>query len=234
MDSVRGSGVVKFHCVDDGRKDSVGDWSELRYLPPSLAQLPPHCLTVRLNSVQHPHTEAVNIIYLGERKGDRHHHHHQHNLNIVECCILYPGYPLVELIGVEVDSNSSEETQPANCRSTPLVVGQKETLLVVHVVSPREVYLVKEIEEFYNFLLEVNKKAERLEYKALFRPEVGSLVFVQGSDDIWYRGEVLSVDGETFKFFGVDFGFTETASLTRARDIQKDHMKEAKYFGKNY
>ena len=104
---------------------------------------------------------------------------------------------------------------------------------MVHVVSPSEVYMVKELDDFYDFLLEVNKKAERLEYEALFRPEVGSLVFVQGSDDIWYRGEVLSVHGETIKFFGVDFGFTETATLTRARDIPKEYMKEANYFGKN-
>ena len=141
----------------------------------------------------------------------------------------------MELVAVH-SSNSSEEreTQPANWRSTPLDVGQKETLLVVHVVSPREVYLVKKIDDFYNFVLEVNKRAERLKYEALFRPSVGSLVFVQGSDDIWYRAEVLSLDGETFEFFGVDFGFTETARLTRARDIPQDYIKEAKYFGKKY
>ena len=62
----------------------------------------------------------------------------------------------------DVESSSSEDTKPANCRSTPLVVGQNETLLVVHVVSPREVYLVKQVDDFYNFLLEVNKTAERL------------------------------------------------------------------------
>ena len=67
----------------------------------------------------------------------------------------------------------------------------------------------------------------------LFRPELGSLVFFQGSDDIWYRGEVLSADGEAFKFFGVDFGFTETVSLTRVREIQQEYMKEANFFGKN-
>ena len=141
----------------------------------------------------------------------------------------------MELVAVH-SSNSSEEreTQPANWRSTPLDVGQKETLLVVHVVSPREVYLVKKIDDFYNFVMEVNKRAERLKYEALFRPSVGSLVFVQGSDDIWYRAEVLSLDGETFEFFGVDFGFTETARLTRARDIPQDYIKEAKYFGKKY
>ena len=143
----------------------------------------------------------------------------------------------MELVAVH-SSNSSEEreTQPANWRSTPLDVGQNETLLVVHVVSPREVYLVKKIDDFYNFVLEVNKRAERLKYEALFRPSVGSLVFVQGSDDIWYRAEVLSLDGgsETFEFFGVDFGFTETARLTRARDIPQDYIKEAKYFGKKY
>ena len=148
--------------------------------------------------------------------------------------MLNVGYPLVELVGVESNSSEKMETQPANIRSTPLVVGQNETLLVVHVVSSREFYLVKEVDDFYNFLMEVNKKAERMESDALFRPEVGSLVLVQGSDDIWYRGEVLSADGgEAFKFFGVDFGFTETVSLTRVREIQQECMKEANYFGKN-
>ena len=57
-------------------------------------------------------------------------------------------------------------------------------------------------------------------------------MIVQGSDDIWYRGEVLSIDGETFQFFGVDFGFTETVSLTRAREIPEEYLKKANYFGK--
>ena len=140
------------------------------------------------------------------------------------------GYPLVEL--GEVESSYSEDIKPANLKSTPLVVGQNETLLIVDVVSPVEGYFVKEKEDFYNFVLEVNKKAERLEYDVHFRPELGSLVFVQASDNIWYRGEVLSLEVETFKFFGVDFGFTETANLSRARNIQQVDMKETKYFGK--
>ena len=136
----------------------------------------------------------------------------------------------MELVGVE--SNSSEDPKPANSRSNPLVVGQNETLQVVHVVSSREFYVVKELDEFYNFILEVNKKAEQAEYQAHFRPEAGSLVFVQASDDIWYRGEVLSVDGDTFEYFSVDFGFTETANLRRTRDIRQSSIKETNYFGK--
>ena len=136
----------------------------------------------------------------------------------------------MELVGVE--SNSSEDTKPANSRSNPLVVGQNETLQVVHVVSSREFYVVKQLDEFYNFILEVNKKAEQAENEAHFRPEVGSLVFVQASDEIWYRGEVLSVDGDTFKYFGVDFGFTETANFRKARYIRQRRIKEANYFGK--
>ena len=132
----------------------------------------------------------------------------------------------------EVESSYSEDIKPTNLKSTPLVVGQNETLLIVDVVSPVEGYFVKEKEDFYNFVLEVNKKAERLEYDVHFRPELGSLVFVQASDNIWYRGEVLSLEGETFKFFGVDFGFTETANFSRARNIQQVDMKETKYFGK--
>ena len=111
-------------------------------------------------------------------------------------------------------------------------MGQNETLQVVHVVSSREFYVVKELDDFYNFILQVNKKAEQLQYEAHFRPEVGSLVFVQASDEIWYRGEVLSVDGDTFKYSGVDFSFTETADLRRARDIRQKCLQEASYFGK--
>ena len=70
VDSVRDSGEVKFHDVDNGSQDSIDHWSQLRYLSPSLVQLPPHCLTVRLNSVPPSNTETVKIIYLGDRKGE--------------------------------------------------------------------------------------------------------------------------------------------------------------------
>ena len=70
MDSVRDSGSVKFHGVDDGSQESVHHWSLLRHLPPGLLQQPPHSLVVRLNSPRQPRTEAVKIISLGERKGD--------------------------------------------------------------------------------------------------------------------------------------------------------------------
>ena len=70
MDSVRDSGGVEFHGVDDGSQAIVDHWSQLRHFPPGLLEQPPHCLIARLNSPQQPRTKAVQIIYLGDRKGD--------------------------------------------------------------------------------------------------------------------------------------------------------------------
>jgi len=103
VDSVRESGPVKCHGVDDGSRET-GDWRDLRYLPSSLLQVPAQCIAVRLSGVPPPGTEAVQIIYLADKRG----------------------YPLVELIGLSsnVMSDSQDKTGGYLCEENN---NQKET-----------------------------------------------------------------------------------------------------------
>jgi len=241
IDTVGESGL-KFHGVDDGTrvKLDLDDWKTLRYLPSSLLQLAPHCVTVRLNSPPPPETETVKIIYLADKKG----------------------YPVVELIGVssdilsqtsesnktiddlevetkESDNNSNKQkefTNPesqvvsTNSKVTRLEVGDTIKLRVTHVVSPREVYFIKDKEKFYQLCLKINQKAQALIPSPTdFTPEVGSLVFAKAKDKIWYRAEVLSIDGPRFTYYAVDFGFIDNADLDEAREIPDDSFKTTNY-----
>ena len=85
------------------------------------------------------------------------------------------------------EENTDSECKEANSRARALRIGGSEFLLVTHVVSPREFYFIKERDEFYNFCKKLNEKAEKLNFPAEFSGEVGSLVFVSASDNIWYR-----------------------------------------------
>ena len=116
------------------------------------------------------------------------------------------GYPLVEMKRassetsetasdqIEVEDHDRNNNEPkcsvkpfsANSRATALVVGTTEKLYVTHVVSPIEIYCVKDKEKFYKFYKKIGKKAEGLSPN-WFIPVSRALVFVQGSDGIWYR-----------------------------------------------
>ena len=105
MDSVRDSGVVQFHGVDDGTRVKVSDWRQLRYISAGLTSLPPHCVTVKLGRAPPPETELVKIHYLGSREG-----------SIPSSCLsvtvifTFPGYPFVQLTDITSDVLSEETT----------------------------------------------------------------------------------------------------------------------------
>ena len=98
-----------------------------------------------------------------------------------------------DLIEIEEEDCNNNNSKPrdlkplsSNSRATPLLVGTTETLHVVHLVSPSEIYFVKERYKFCKFCKDVERKAEALP-PTRFVPEVGTVVFVKGSDKLWYR-----------------------------------------------
>ena len=106
MDSVRDSGVVQFHGVDDGTRVKLDDWRKLRYISAGLTKLPPHSVMVKLESPEAPETELVKIQYLGIREG-----------SIPSPCLssnvifTFPGYPLVQLTNISSEVLSEETSQ---------------------------------------------------------------------------------------------------------------------------
>ena len=138
-----------------------------------------------------------------------------------------------------VETITTEEAGPINDKSKNLVfdIGETLRLKVTHVESPKEVYFMKssDKESFSEFHKQIGKEAERLEFQADFSPEVGSLVFVKASDNQWYRGEILPMEGSSrVRFYAVEFGFTEVAQRKRVRDIPATlgTFRTRQYFGK--
>ena len=173
-----------------------------------------------------------------------------------------PGYPVVELTTASSDvlteaeeagsenSGSDQENNvleatitekvgPAVTDSRDLVlnIGETHRLKVIHVESPKEVYFMKssDKESFFEFHKQIGKEAERLEFQADFSPEVGSLVFVKSSDNQWYRGKILPMEGfSRVRFYAVEFGFTEVVRRRRVRGIPATlgTFQTRQYFGK--
>ena len=70
MDSVRSSGVVQIHGVDDGTRVKVEDWRELRYASAGMMKSRPRAVMVRLQRPERsPQTGEVSVKYLGDRGG---------------------------------------------------------------------------------------------------------------------------------------------------------------------
>ena len=87
----------------------------------------------------------------------------------------------------EKEKERDPKRSSANSKATALGIGRSEQVHVTHLVSPAEIYVVKERDKFYNFCTNLNKKAESLPSPIEFSAEVGSVVLVQASDKIWYR-----------------------------------------------
>ena len=148
---------------------------------------------------------------------------------------------MVELTSISQDVLSEAdkaEVVPVtdNSRALGLVIGKTQRLKVIHVESPREVYFLKssDKESFCQFYEQISKEAESLEFQPDFSPGVGSLMFVKASDNDWYRGEVLSIEGpDHLRFYAVDYGFTELVEKKRVREIpgSLSSFKTQHYFG---
>ena len=123
-----------------------------------------------------------------------------------------------------------------NSRASSLVVGETQRMKVLHVESPREVFFMKssDKESFSALHGQITKEAESSDFQPDFCPRVGSLVLVKASDNHWYRGEVISIEGPAhLRFYAVDFGFTELVKKKRVREIQGSLriLKTRHYFG---
>ena len=88
---------------------------------------------------------------------------------------------------IEKEKKSDPKRSSANSEAAALHIGLSERVHVTHLVSPAEIYVVKERDKFYKFCAKLNKKAESLPSPTEFSAEVGSVLLVQASDTIWYR-----------------------------------------------
>ena len=138
-----------------------------------------------------------------------------------------------------LEATITEKVEPDTYNSMDLVlnIGETHRLKVTHVESPKEVYFMKssDKESFSEFQKQIGKEAESLEFQADFSPEVGSLVFVKASDNQWYRGKILPMEGSSdVRFYAVEFGFTEVVRRRRVRGIPATlgTFLSRQYFGK--
>ena len=139
-----------------------------------------------------------------------------------------------------VETITTEEAGPINDKSKNLVfdIGETLRLKVTHVESPKEVYFMKssDKESFSEFHDQIRKEVKSLKFQADFSHEVGSLVLVRASDNHWYRGKILAIEGSSdLRFNAVDFGFTEVVQRRRVREIPAtlSTLQTQHYFGKH-
>ena len=137
-----------------------------------------------------------------------------------------------------LEATITEEVIPDNDNSKALglVIGETQRLVVTHVESPREVYFMKrsDKENLAEFYEQISKAAESLEFQADFSPQVGSMVLVKASDNNWYRGEILSIEGALhLRCYAGDFGFTTVVGRKRVREIPPSltSVRTRHYFG---
>merc|ERR1719334_2161737 len=121
---------------------------------------------------------------------------------------------------------SKDDGQSSNCSTElslsfpELRVGQGSPMTVLHVESPREIYLCNNERELAKLHEHIFNIASSINPNPLFIPTNGSLVLAR-SEGNWYRALVEKVEGISVKIFCPDFGFRDTISLDMVRKVNK-------------
>ena len=162
----------------------------LKYLPEAAQLIPPQCVTVRLE-VSEVNETPINGKYLfqsvGMKKG-------------VQRGFLRPsGLSVREQTSTEkkVLPWMNDEVAPVPENLQPeigticLKVGKEMYVNVLHVKSPKSIYVTPSLSEVQHFQKYLYKLASQLEIDPNFRPSVGSIVLAKAPSDKNFRSYTL-------------------------------------------
>ncbi|XP_014678990.1 PREDICTED: uncharacterized protein LOC106818830 [Priapulus caudatus] len=105
-----------------------------------------------------------------------------------------------------------------------LAPGERFQCLLVHWVSPDEFYLqIDRQEQVDKKTVQLQQKYNGSKFDPTYRPRVTSLVAALSNEyKIWYRGQVVSITGDSVEVLYIDYGNSETLTLSALRLLDSD------------